>query len=179
MDKRTLLAVALSIGVVFVYQTYFAPKPVPQPVAPTQQTAPGAAQPTQPAPPAAAVPSAPSAIQAAATGRMVTAKAGIGAERDVVVETPLYRAVFSTRGAALKSFQLKQYRTALKNEEDLVDIFYRLIGKGKPKPAGNRVLSNSSMSPRVCRGRWRSPSPIRRSTSPSTDSMRQTGIRST
>ena len=29
------------------------------------------------------------------------------------METPLYRAVFTTRGAALKSFQLKQYQTAL------------------------------------------------------------------
>jgi YidC/Oxa1 family membrane protein insertase len=138
MDKRTLLAVALSIMVLFVYQTYFAPKPVQQPVPAAQGTAvaPQAPAPaaTAPAAPQAAAPAAVIATQAA--GRLVAGKAAAGVERDVVVETPLYRAVFTTRGAALKSFQLKQYQTALADEEDLVDIVYRWFGKGKDKPAG-------------------------------------------
>jgi YidC/Oxa1 family membrane protein insertase len=141
MDKRTLLAVALSIAVVFVYQTYFVKSPDKTTAAPTQQEAPGAVQSTKPAAPGAVEKTAaPTAIQTASAGRMVAAQDVTGTERDVVVETPLYRAVFTTRGAALKSFQLKQYRTALENEEDLVDIFYRLIGKGKPKPTGQPSL---------------------------------------
>ena len=71
---------------------------------------------------------------------MIGAQAVTGTERDIIVETSLYRAVFTTRGAALKSFQLKQYKTALENTDDLVDIFYRLIGKGKPKPEGQSKL---------------------------------------
>ena len=137
MDKRTLLAVVLSLAVLFAYQTFFVKPPVKTQPAPTQQETtvvsqtaakPAAATAEKTAPPAAA-------IQPGLTGRLVAASAA-GTERDVVVETPLYRAVFTTRGAALKSFQLKQYKTALENTDDLVDIFYRLIGRGKPKAEG-------------------------------------------
>ena len=138
MDKRTLLAVVLSLAVLFGYQTFFVKPPVKTQPAPTQQEATVASQ-TAAKPAAAAaektaLPAA--AIQPGLTGRLVAAPAAAGTERDVVVETPLYRAVFTTRGAALKSFQLKQYKTALENNEDLVDIFYRLIGQGKPKAEG-------------------------------------------
>ena len=109
--------------------------------APTQQEATVAPQTAKTAPPRRRTQAAaPAAIQTATTGRMAAAQAVTGTERDVIVETPLYRAVFTTRGAALKSFQLKQYKTALENSEDLVDIFYRLIGKGKPKPKGQPKL---------------------------------------
>lgn len=140
MDKRTLLAVVLSLAVLFGYQTFFVKPPVKTQPVPTPQE-------TQVAPQTAAKPatatatadktSLPSAaVQPGLTGRLAAAAAATGTERDVVVETPLYRAVFTTRGAALKSFQLKQYKTALENTDDLVDIFYRLIGQGKPKTEG-------------------------------------------
>jgi len=133
MDKRTLLAIVLSIVVLFVYQNFFAQKPASQPApqpAPTQQETTVAPQAAKPAP----VQEKATAPQRAAAGRMAAAQTAAGTERDIVVETPLYRAVFTTRGAALKSFQLKQYKTALENSEDLVDIFYRLIGRGTGKP---------------------------------------------
>jgi YidC/Oxa1 family membrane protein insertase len=143
MDKRTLLAVVLSIAVIFIYQTFFVKPPVktaPPPPAQHESTiAPQAAKSAPATGTQAAAP--PSTIQpATTTGRMIGAKAAVGTERDVIVETPLYRAVFTTRGAALKSFQLKHYKTALENTDDLVDIFYRLIGKGKPKPEGQPKL---------------------------------------
>ena len=140
MDKRTLLAIVLSIAVLFIYQNFFAPPPVKQP-APVQQAATVAPQQAKQAP-AAAPQAAPATatLQTGATGRVAAAQAVAGTEKEVIVETPLYRAIFTTRGAALKSFQLKDYRTALENDEDLVDIFYRLIGKGKPKPAGRSKL---------------------------------------
>ncbi len=142
MDKRTLLAVVLSLAVLFGYQTFFVKPPVKTQPAPTQQEQTVASQ-TAAKPAAAtaektALPAA--AIQPGLTGRLVAASAAAGTERDVVVETPLYRAVFTTRGAALKSFQLKQYKTALENTDDLVDIFYRLIGQGKPKTEGQSKL---------------------------------------
>jgi len=139
MEKRTLLAIVLSVAVLFIYQNFLAPKPVkqpaPQPVASTvapQQASQQAASTVTPQP----APVSPAPQTGLSAGRMVPAKVQTGTERDVVVETPLYRAIFTTRGAALKSFQLKHYKTALENDEDLVDIFYRLIGKGKAKPAG-------------------------------------------
>jgi YidC/Oxa1 family membrane protein insertase len=133
MDKRTLLAVVLSVIVLMVYQNFFVKPPVKTAPAPTQQEASVSSQTTPAAP---GKPSAPATIQTATTGRMPAAQAVTGAERDIIVETPLYRAVLSTRGAALKSFQLKQYKTEVANSEDIVDIFMRLIGQGKPKPAG-------------------------------------------
>jgi len=73
-------------------------------------------------------------------GRIAAVQAVTGTERDVIVETPLYRAVFTTRGAAVKSFQLKQYKTESANSEDIYDTFMRLIGQGKPKPEGGPKL---------------------------------------
>jgi len=132
MDKRTLLAIVLSIVVLFIYQNFFAPKPAQQP-APAKQEAAVAPQ-ALPQPPAATEKGTPApAVLPAATGRTVAAQAATGTEKDIVVENSLYRAVFTTRGAALKSFQLKQYQTDLENNEDLVDIFYRLIGRGPEK----------------------------------------------
>jgi YidC/Oxa1 family membrane protein insertase len=140
MDKRTLLAVVLSIIVLLVYQNFFAKPPVKTAPAPTQQEATVASQAAKPAPAATAAAPAAATIQTATMGRKAAVQAVTGAERDVIVETPLYRAVFTTRGAALKSFQLKQYKTEVANSEDLVDIFMRLIGKGKPKPEGGPKL---------------------------------------
>jgi YidC/Oxa1 family membrane protein insertase len=145
MDKRTLLAVVLSIIVLLVYQNFFAKPPVKTAPAPTQQEAAVAPQTANPAPAAKAAAPAPAApaaatLQTATTGRMAAAPAVTGTERDVVVETPLYRAVFTTRGAALKSFQLKQYKTESANSEDIYDTFMRFIGRGKPKPAGGPQL---------------------------------------
>ncbi|MFH1911137.1 MAG: membrane protein insertase YidC [Pseudomonadota bacterium] len=139
MDKRTLLAIVLSIVVLFIYQNFFAPKPAQQP-APEKQEAALAPQAVQ-QPPAAAEKAAPApAVRQAVTDRMIAAQAVTGTEQNVVVENSLYRAVFTTRGAALKSFQLKQFQTVLENSEDLVDIFYRLIGRGTEKPKDQSQL---------------------------------------
>ncbi len=143
MDKRTLLAVVLSIAVIFIYQTFFVKPPVKTPPpSPVQQETTVAPQTATTAPAVVGTQAtSPSAIQPRpTTSRMTGAKATVGTERDVIVESPLYRAVFTTRGATLKSFQLKHYKTALENTDDLVDIFYRLIGKGKPKPEGQPKL---------------------------------------
>ena len=99
MDRRTLLAIVLSIAVLFIYQNFFAPPPVKQP-APVQKEAPVAPQTVQQPPAAQQAASPAAAPQTGLTGRMAT-QAAAGTERDVVVETPLYQATFTTRGAAL------------------------------------------------------------------------------
>jgi YidC/Oxa1 family membrane protein insertase len=103
MERRALIALALSF-VVFMAFIYFGDKMKPS-VAPAPLTQTTATQPPAPAPapnPATVqpTPSAASKVKAAA-GR--TAK-------DVVVETPLFKAVFTELGARLKSFQLKKYK---------------------------------------------------------------------
>uniref|UniRef100_A0A7C3V6T0 Membrane protein insertase YidC n=1 Tax=Desulfobacca acetoxidans TaxID=60893 RepID=A0A7C3V6T0_9BACT len=101
MQTRTILAVVLSL-LVFIIFTYvgqhYGPKPAPESPAP-----PAAAPATGPSPPAA--PPAPVAKPLAAP----PAPKG----REIVVETDLFRAVFTEQGAGLKSFQLKKFRQSL------------------------------------------------------------------
>lgn len=96
MEKRVVIAVVLSIAVLYAYSFIF-PQPAQQKVAEkpvaTQQTQTVTAPATAPAP----VPSP------------ATPQGNIAA-RDVVVDTDLYTAVFSTRGAGLKKLLLKKYK---------------------------------------------------------------------
>jgi YidC/Oxa1 family membrane protein insertase len=104
MENRALIALALSF-VIFIAFMYFGqkmqPPPAPQkpapqaevkPATPPPAPAPGTAPAAKPAPP----PSQPARLA-----------------KDVTVDTPLYKAVFSEQGGALKSFQLKKYRESM------------------------------------------------------------------
>ena len=100
MEKRVFLAIFLSFVVLAVYQTYFTPPPVPTP--------PVAGDPAVPAPTTSvpAAPAPPVETAAAPTAAPLVADADA---RDIIVETAAIRAVFTTRGGALKSWQLKDY----------------------------------------------------------------------
>jgi YidC/Oxa1 family membrane protein insertase len=104
MDKRTILAVVLSLAVLLTYQIFFAKPPVHPKAAPVQES-------KQAGSDAAVKQSAPSPVAAAVkpAAKQTIAKKEEPA-KDIKVETENYTAVFSTRGAALKSFQLKKYR---------------------------------------------------------------------
>jgi YidC/Oxa1 family membrane protein insertase len=113
MEKRALLAIVLSMLVFLVYQIFFAPdeKAKRTTKAPaTEQTAqgvPGAKQQKTPPTPTAAPPAP--AVMPAPTVQPSPARPA----RDVVVETPLYTAVFTETGGRLKSLDLKQYRETI------------------------------------------------------------------
>jgi YidC/Oxa1 family membrane protein insertase len=105
MDRRTLLAIVLATLVVIIFQFFFL-RPARRAGAPAappdsaQVQAPADAAPESvraAAPPAASAPAKP----------MVNALAA--EEREVVVETGDYRAVLSTRGAALRALTLLRY----------------------------------------------------------------------
>jgi len=114
MDKRTIVAVVLSF-LVFLIFTFLGEKYGSK--APPEAPAPKTAETTTPAKPAPAAPApkaappAPSAPPQAS--RPAPAAAPSRPAREVVVETDLYKAVFTEQGASLKSFQLKQYRQRL------------------------------------------------------------------
>jgi YidC/Oxa1 family membrane protein insertase len=109
MDKRTILAVALSLAVLMGWSIFFQKKQVPQYKKPAQGTAPAPAaspsdQKTPPAKKEAALPATP--LEKPMPSTLLS---GISGE-DVVVETDLYRAVFTTGGAVLKHWELKKYK---------------------------------------------------------------------
>jgi YidC/Oxa1 family membrane protein insertase len=109
MEKRVFLAIFLSFIVLAIYQAVFPPpSPPASPTAPAT-VAPATSDPAAPAS-AAALPeaSAPAETGLAGDARPETVVGDSGA-RDVVVETDSVRAVFSTRGAVLTSWQLKDY----------------------------------------------------------------------
>jgi YidC/Oxa1 family membrane protein insertase len=118
MEKRVLLAFVLSFVVLFAFQAMFPapeqPRPVP-PAATPGVTAPGGAPAPERAPGSQTAAQGPApAVEAPA------ALVGDAAEREIVVESPQVRAVFTTRGAALKRWQLKQYRDRAGQPLDLV-----------------------------------------------------------
>src|SRR5690349_21268589 len=103
MERRVLLAVLLSFVVLYAYQAMFpVPKPADQKPAQSSKvaTAPNASAP-EPANPTPSV----QGLPAEATPATPAAPA-----REIVVENSDVRAVFTTRGAVIKSWQLKKYR---------------------------------------------------------------------
>ncbi|ACM22175.1 preprotein translocase subunit YidC [Geotalea daltonii FRC-32] len=114
MEKRVVIAVILSIVVLYAFSYMF-----PPPVANQKEKA----------GPVAAVQSQPSSAKLSAIDSVpaaATPQAGLAA-RNIVVDTDLFIAVFSTKGGGLQSFQLKHYKDkagavgrdiVLKNESD-------------------------------------------------------------
>jgi YidC/Oxa1 family membrane protein insertase len=117
MEKRVLLAVVLSALVLTLYQALIpkpARRPAPRPVPVTGTKEPTATTPGAPASAAAATTQVPP--PAAAAPAVVSA----ASERDIVITTNLVRAVFSNRGAVLKSWTLLRYADHEGRPADLI-----------------------------------------------------------
>ncbi len=100
MEKRTILAVVLSVSILLIWSYLFPTKQAPQMPAPvTDQQAPVQTETPPPAVPVQQMPAIP--VQPLAPS--------YAGGDDVTVETDLYRAVFSTRGAIVQSWELKKY----------------------------------------------------------------------
>lgn len=109
MNTRTILAVVLSF-LVFIIFSYMGEKYGTKP--PAEAPAPKTAAPAKETPPAAPTATAPTAPEPRKAAPAPAAPAA-GPAREVVVETDLFRAVFTEQGAGMTSFQLKNYRHRL------------------------------------------------------------------
>src|SRR2546422_11581944 len=120
MERRVLLAIFLSFLVLYIYQALVV-KPVPKPaITPAPQTAAGTA--TTPAAADSATSPAPSVPPPAAP--VIPAAQPLVAdaeERDIRIETRDVIAVFTNRGARLKSWRLKRYFDQDKQPQELVE----------------------------------------------------------
>jgi YidC/Oxa1 family membrane protein insertase len=110
MEKRAIIALALSF-LIFIAFMYIGEKQRP----PAPPAPPAAKAPTEPEAPPAPTPAPVAAKPAAPAPAAPPARPA----KDVVVDTPLYRAVFTESGARLKSFQLKKYH----QEMEFASIF--------------------------------------------------------
>ncbi|MBW2339095.1 MAG: membrane protein insertase YidC [Deltaproteobacteria bacterium] len=110
MDKRTLLALALSFVVFLVWSMLFGPKPKETP---TEKQATPAREENQPTAKERKRPPGPK--------RELMPEAERGSP-DITVETGLYVAVFSGSGPQIKSFQLTKYRSKPEKDSPLKEL---------------------------------------------------------
>ena len=139
MDKRTILAVVLSLAVLFAYQIFFAKPPVPPETVPVRESHQTAQKPT-PIKENSVVKQQAVSPDASTTKQKVknVLPAQEESSRDIKVETANYTAVFSTKGAALKSFQLKGYqKECTKCVGDIWPAIKNFV-TGKKQPAGEK-----------------------------------------
>jgi len=127
LDTRLLIAVVLSLAAVFAYQELVLKKLYP-PKEPTQQAmsaaqpSPGGAEPATPGLPPPGFKSAPGE----------TATAGAVAARTVEVETDDLIAQFTTRGARLRSLQLKKFHETAARNSPLLELIKPAAGGQLP-----------------------------------------------
>jgi YidC/Oxa1 family membrane protein insertase len=123
MEKRLILAIVLSFLVLALYQMVFLKKkPQTEPLAQTQVPVQAAASEPKPAESLA-----PPETPAAAVQAYEEAKAQ--AEAQVLVDTSLYQAVWSNRGASLRSWKLKTHLDENKDGLELVSRGAAEVGK--------------------------------------------------
>jgi YidC/Oxa1 family membrane protein insertase len=148
MEKRALLAIALAFAILFIYQ-YFFIKPVPQPQKIQKQAK--VEEKAKPLP-----------VESQALPVNITKTKGIpSVEKEIRVETELYSAVFTTRGATLKHYELKKYKDkdgknvvllerpgiepplgiGSKDEFELTNVNFNVTGKDMTLDKDNKVGS--------------------------------------
>ncbi len=119
MEKRVVIAFVLSILVLLAWSLLFTPKaPEAPPKEEVTRVEKERAVPQSVEPPIAKPPTLPK------EGAKVlpTVK-----EKEIVVETPLYRAILTNTGPAIKSFRLKKYRETPELNSPMIDLVH--LGK--------------------------------------------------
>lgn len=141
MDRRVLLATILTLLVWLGYlEVAKRMAPPPPPSAAKPALAPAPAQVEAP-PPAAGVAEALPPPPALAT---TTIAAPTGPEQTYIYENALYRAVFTDRGASLKSLQLKGYAQSLDKDSPRVDLV-KVSAPGAPWPLALKLDAGGAL----------------------------------
>jgi len=146
MEKRTIIALVLTVVILFVFQTYFTPKPQ-QPVEQPQkkeQVKEGEQNKTQTI-----------AKEEVKKGEIKQKRKGITAKseteatppKNIFVETPLLKITLTDFGGGIKNVKLKQYRETVKGDKDkemVEDVIpYTYL------PAVSRVVNNETIDDRT------------------------------
>jgi YidC/Oxa1 family membrane protein insertase len=116
MEKRLIVAIVLSILVLVAWQAFFVKSP--EPVPPAEQAVQGQAAVEPPSTGPAPVPEE----KAAVAVPMDLSPVQGGTEEEIGIDTPLYRAVWSSKGGVLKSWRLKKHRDEKKQDLELVPV---------------------------------------------------------
>jgi YidC/Oxa1 family membrane protein insertase len=128
MERRVLIAVILSMAVLYAYQAFLAPPPDPAQKPAQSQSAPPASSPPSSAPPPATAAPAPAPAAASRLPQALVAESG---EREITVETADVQAVLTNRGARIVHWRLKGY---LDDEGKPVDLVPSALPAGQLTP---------------------------------------------
>ena len=133
MEKRLILAIVLSFLVLMGYQYFFVKpdKTLPRSEAPItgapSTPVPGTSGAIQEQPKPAALEAKPEPTKDARTPDL--AEVAGEAETDIVVDTSLFKAVWSNNGGVLKSWTLKKHKNSRKEDLELVPALAAEIGR--------------------------------------------------
>ncbi|MEW5736227.1 MAG: membrane protein insertase YidC [Thermodesulfobacteriota bacterium] len=113
---RFIIAVTICVILYLGWTYFFQPAPAPKP--PSAVPAPAGEQAAAPeagqgSPPQAQTPASPAVLAAAPAEAAAYTEAAAVKARKITVDTPLYRAVFSTQGACLTELYLKKYKQTI------------------------------------------------------------------
>jgi YidC/Oxa1 family membrane protein insertase len=133
MEKRVVLAVILSLIILIVYHQYFAPappeapkgKPVPEKTLPSGQGKEAVGQPVSSSPKTAKTGAG---LPPAEAAPVLRAEPG----KEVTIDTPLYTAVFNTRGARLTGWRVKKYLDKIGKGAKPINLATEALGSGSP-----------------------------------------------
>src|SRR5438552_19170676 len=107
MEKRVILAFVLSIAVMYLFTSLYAPRKAPESTPEAPSAASGPATPTATTPPASATAPVETSTFSAAAATAQDSRADKA--EDFVLDTPLYTATISNVGGVIKSYRLKSY----------------------------------------------------------------------
>ncbi len=114
-NKNTIIAIVLMLIVWFGFSLLFPQQKATPP-------APGVVSDSKTISSPASSPAADLSTPAAPTAGQAPAPTLVGDERQITVDHPLFKAVFTNIGARLKSFELKNYRVSPKPGAELVNL---------------------------------------------------------
>jgi len=118
MDKRTILAFALSFIVLVGWSLFFGPK---QEQAPTGRDIPSAEAPKESVE-SQKTPALSHPARLPGTKEIPVEAIPRPDEKEIEIDTPLYKAIFSNVGPTIRSFKLKKYRQTTDPDSPLVEL---------------------------------------------------------
>lgn len=129
MEKRVLLAIVLSFLVLVLYQAIFVKKPPPPETSP-EKIQEFEKKPKQEIYPKIQPPPSPTALeQVRQEEEKILKPISEEVEEQILIDTSLYQAVWSNKGAVLKSWKLKKYKDEIKEDLELVSLHSGEINK--------------------------------------------------
>jgi YidC/Oxa1 family membrane protein insertase len=147
MERRVLIAILLSVVVLYAYQAFFVPTPPPGAKTPAASAA---------APASNAAPPPPTEVSQPANAVVPTPATVVGEEmeHEIVLDSSTVRAVLTNRGARIAHWYLKSYKDDAGREVDLVPQNV----PGQPLPFSLR-LDDPGQSARVNSAMFRATAP--------------------